>query len=254
MDGPVIVSFPGTAQTTRTEVGGKAASLIRMTEAGFPVPSGVVLTTSFFAPWFDAIKASPTWTRLTGATPEAWAPLCDALKARARSLPLTATQHDALGRLRRDLAVPSDAARFAVRSSSPEEDLTSASFAGGYDTRLGVRPDDLEGAVRDCFASSLDVRVLSCKKERGFDVWSPGIAVIVQRQIDSEVAGVAFSLNPLTVHMARCRRGDPRSPRTEGASRRPRVLKDAALHTVAEWVIARAANARPLPPSRLTHL
>lgn len=61
-----------------------------------------------------------------------------------------------------------------------------------------MRPDDLESAVRHCFASSLDVRVLTYKKEHGFDVWSPRIAVIVQRQLDSEVAGVAFSLNPVT--------------------------------------------------------
>ena len=31
-----------------------------------------------------------------------------------------------------------DDSLFAVRSSSPEEDLVSASFAGGYETRLGV--------------------------------------------------------------------------------------------------------------------
>ena len=88
--------------------------------------------------------------------------------------------------------------RFAVRSSSPQEDLAQASFAGGYETRLGVRPTDLDDAVRHCFASSLDERVLVYKKEHGFDVLSPAIAVVVQKQIDSEVAGVGFSLNPLT--------------------------------------------------------
>ena len=85
-----------------------------------------------------------------------------------------------------------------MRSSSPEEDLVSASFAGGYETRLGVRPADLDDAVRHCFASSLAERVLVYKQEHGFDVLSPRIAVIVQQQIDSEVAGVWFSLNPLT--------------------------------------------------------
>ena len=52
--------------------------------------------------------------------------------------------------------------------------------------------------MRHCFASSLDERVLVYKKEHGFDVLSPRIAVVVQQQIDSEVAGVGFSLNPLT--------------------------------------------------------
>ena len=45
--------FPGTAQATIAEVGGKGYSLIRMAEAGLQVPPGAVLTTEFFAPWFD---------------------------------------------------------------------------------------------------------------------------------------------------------------------------------------------------------
>ncbi len=52
--------------------------------------------------------------------------------------------------------------------------------------------------MRYCFASSLDERVFVYKREHGFDVLSPRIAVVVQQQIDSEVAGVGFSLNPLT--------------------------------------------------------
>ncbi len=195
---PMIVLFPGTALTSPNEVGGKAASLIRMIVADLPVPSGAVLTTSFFAPWFDAIKVSATWNQLTESNPEEWARLCDTLKEYARSLILTATQQDALDALLRDIDVPHEELRFAVRSSSPEEDLISASFAGGYETLLGVHADDLESAVRHCFASSLDVRVLTYKKAHGIDLWSPSIAVIMQRQIDSDIAGVGFSLNPVT--------------------------------------------------------
>ena len=169
-----------------------------MTEAGLPVPPGAVLTTAFFAPWFEDVKASATWTALTEASQEDWAPLCDELKRRSLALPLTSVQREALRAVEQRLAGSGADVRFAVRSSSPEEDLASASFAGGYASRLGVRPDGLEEAVRACFASSLDVRVFAYKKEHGFDVWAPRIAVVVQRQIDSEVAGVAFSLNPVT--------------------------------------------------------
>ena len=198
MNMTLIVSFPGTEQTTIAEVGGKGLSLIRMTEAGLPVPPGAVLTTEFFEPWFDEIQASATWTALADATPDKWATLCNELKGLCPALPLTATQRQALEDLRKNLAALGDDVLFAVRSSSPEEDLASASFAGGYETRLGVRPADLDDAVRRCFASSLDERVLVYKKEHGFDVLSPRIAVVVQQQIDSEVAGVGFSLNPLT--------------------------------------------------------
>ena len=169
-----------------------------MVEAGLPVPPGAVLTTEFFAPWFDELQASATWTALADATPDKWATLCNELRALCPALPLTATQRQALEDLRKNLAALGDDVLFAVRSSSPEEDLVSASFAGGYETRLGVRPADLDDAVRHCFASSLDERVFVYKKKHGFDVLSPRIAVVVQQQIDSEVAGVGFSLNPLT--------------------------------------------------------
>ncbi len=193
-----IISFPGAAQSTHTEVGGKGYSLIRMVEAGLPVPPGAVLTTEFFKPWFDEIKASATWSALALATPDKWATLCNELKELCLALPLTGTQRQALDGLCKPLSMLGDNLRFAVRSSSPEEDLSSASFAGGYETRLGVQLTDLADAVRFCFASSLDERVLIYKKEQGFDVLSPRIAVVVQQQIDSEVAGVGFSLNPLT--------------------------------------------------------
>ncbi|MBI4750655.1 MAG: hypothetical protein HY774_19390 [Acidobacteria bacterium] len=195
---PLLVWFPGTGQTTRSNVGGKAASLISMSEAGLPVPPGVILTTLFFVPWFDEVKKSPTWGKLSKSPSDEWASLCNELKERALILPLTETQRAALDALLRDLGDLNPEDRFAVRSSSPEEDLASASFAGGYETQLGVRRADLERAIRACFTSSLDARVFIYKQQQGFNVWSPSIAVVVQRQIDSEIAGVGFSLNPLT--------------------------------------------------------
>ncbi|MFQ5528688.1 MAG: PEP/pyruvate-binding domain-containing protein, partial [Thermoanaerobaculia bacterium] len=188
----------GTGQATIAEVGGKGYSLIRMAEAGLHVPPGAVLTTEFFAPWFDAIRASSTWTALADANPDAWSTLCEDLKRLCSDLALTANQRETLEELRKRLPALGEGALFAVRSSSPEEDLVSASFAGGYETKLGVRGRELEQALQHCFASTFDERVFVYKREHGFDVLSPRIAVIVQQQIASDVAGVGFSLNPLT--------------------------------------------------------
>ncbi|KAJ1562759.1 hypothetical protein HK096_003870 [Nowakowskiella sp. JEL0078] len=86
----------------------------------------------------------------------------------------------------------------AVRSSSPEEDLGGASFAGGYETILGVRLDGLYTAILKAFLSCLDARVVMYKAANGFSTLAPSIAVVVQDQVDSDVSGVAFSVNPLT--------------------------------------------------------
>ncbi|GKT31818.1 Phosphoenolpyruvate synthase like protein, partial [Aduncisulcus paluster] len=87
--------------------------------------------------------------------------------------------------------------RFAVRSSSPEEDLSGASFAGGYETVLGVTKDTVLDAVKEAFVSCLDERVFFYKHQNGFDTSNVRIAVIIQRQINSSSSGVGFSLNPI---------------------------------------------------------
>ena len=183
-------------------IGGKAASLVRLAKAGFPVPDGWLLTSDFFAPWTARLGQSEEWrevcrlaavstqrdgrTRLTAA--------CDAVKRHARDLVLDAEQHGVIETLTDAL----DDAVYAVRSSSPEEDLAEASFAGLYETVLGVTGDRLEDAIRRCFVSCLDARVVIYKQQRNLPVDVPRIAVVVQQQVASEVSGVAFSINPLT--------------------------------------------------------
>ena len=190
---------PGLAQ-----VGGKAMSLISMTRHGLPVPAGFVLTVAFFQPWLEYIadeyirQATPEWTQVLRSSPEERKPRCDALKARCASLELDDLRRQALAEALAALRTAGQTCLFAVRSSSPEEDLEELSFAGGYETVLGVTEEGLEEAVRRSFASCLDARVFVYKQEHGLAVDQPRIAVIVQQQIAAETAGVAFSLNPLS--------------------------------------------------------
>ncbi len=52
----MIVSFPGVLAASVDKVGGKAHSLIRMTQIGLPVPPGIVLTVEFFEPWMNELN------------------------------------------------------------------------------------------------------------------------------------------------------------------------------------------------------
>ena len=186
-----------------TQVGGKAASLIRLTQGEFNVPDGIVLSASFFSNWIEAIKAGNPWRNvlrdaksgnLDLAHREQLARACEAAKRFAGGLHFDRDQRRALTAIQRDLGE----GLYAVRSSSPEEDLGGASFAGLYETTLNTRPDAIEEAIRRCFVSCLDSRVLLYKLEMDFDDLSPSIAIVVQRQVASETSGVAFSINPLT--------------------------------------------------------
>ena len=179
-------------------VGGKAASLGRLVADGLLVPQAGVLTTHFFAPWIDAMTASPEWHDLRavlddtdGSRAAGIEQRCTALKARAARLEFNLWQRQALD----DVADHAGHGIVAVRSSAPGEDLAHASFAGLYETRLHVRPADLAAAVRHCYSACFDVRLIVYKAERKLDP-TPSFAAIVQRQVPSDISGVAFSLNP----------------------------------------------------------
>lgn len=183
-----------------SEVGGKARSLILCHNVN-NVPGGFVLTSSFFEPWMRIIQGSSEWKAFASFQDEPpTKEVCDALTVRCVGLSLATEQRSAL-----DLSIASEFGRssttlVAVRSSSPEEDLVRTSFAGGYETVLGVplgSENELLSAIQRVFSSVFDYRVVQYKRQHGITTLDPRIAVIVQEQIDSSASGIAFSLNPL---------------------------------------------------------
>jgi phosphoenolpyruvate synthase/pyruvate phosphate dikinase len=194
-----VLAFPFTTHKTPelVQVGGKAMSLILMTRQGFPVPPGFVLSVAFFQPWLEYVQSTPEWTRVLSSPPENLKENCDTLKTLCTRLELDDVQREVLAKALKPLRIDDKTLHLAVRSSSPEEDLEELSFAGGYETTLGVTEETLEDALRRSFASCFDERVFRYKEEHGLAVDKPRIAVIVQKQIAAETAGVAFSLNPI---------------------------------------------------------
>ena len=169
---------------------------MKMMNYGINVPEGFTLSVDFFTPWFEDLKASQQWKDFYNAAQsgKVTKKQCDDLKDAAENFTLTVEQKNELNRALESL--PSNKV-LAVRSSSPEEDTSSSSFAGIYETYLGISREDLDRSIRECFKSCLDYRIVVYKQQSSIDVTDPKIAVVVQSQIDSDVAGVAFSLNPL---------------------------------------------------------
>ncbi|WP_166354440.1 PEP/pyruvate-binding domain-containing protein [Phytoactinopolyspora limicola] len=141
--------------------GGKAAPLGVLLRAGLPVPDGFVVP-------FDAHRAA----------------------ARGQSLP--AGLLDALGRGLHGLGDPP----VAVRSSAADEDSGTASAAGQHESVLAVFGASAVGdAVRSCWASLHSPRARSYRdaRGRGHSSTEPAMAVLVQRLVDADVAGVMFT-------------------------------------------------------------
>ena len=86
----------------------------------------------------------------------------------------------------------------AVRSSATTEDLSDASFAGQQDTYLNIKGKrEVLNAVKRCWASLFTARATYYREKKGFDHEKALIAVIIQKMVNSEKSGVAFTVNPL---------------------------------------------------------
>jgi pyruvate,water dikinase len=183
--------------------GGKGLSLLYSKKKGFNVPTAVVLSTEFFHPWLEQLKTTPEWNVFTQAKDDGMTTAAMAVKNSCQALAFIAEQQKILAEVRQYLQ-SEGIMLMAVRSSSPEEDMEGASFAGIYETVLGATDANLENAIKTCFASALDERVVAYKQQSGFDPLDPKIAIIIQKQIASDASGVAFSLNPVNNSYDQC--------------------------------------------------
>src|SRR5207245_8150207 len=87
----------------------------------------------------------------------------------------------------------------AVRSSATAEDLPAATFAGQQDTMLGVSGEDaVLDAVRRCWASLWNDRAVAYRQTHDVPTEGLRLAVVVQRMVDAESAGVLFTADPIT--------------------------------------------------------
>ena len=90
-------------------------------------------------------------------------------------------------------------AAYAVRSSATAEDLPTASFAGQQDTYLNViGPAAILRHVGRCWASLFTERAVTYRLRNGFDHRLVHMAVVVQRMVFPEAAGVLFTADPVT--------------------------------------------------------
>ncbi|WP_219463112.1 PEP/pyruvate-binding domain-containing protein [Nonomuraea rhizosphaerae] len=177
----MILKFADIDGSMLAEVGGKAANLGVLTRAGLPVPDGFCVTTEAYRRIASGID-----------------PTAGAAHVRERILraPIPADVAAAVLDALLD-ALPGGPV--AVRSSATAEDLPYASFAGQQDTYLNVvGAQAVLDAVRRCWASLWTDRAVAYRESNGIDHASVRLAVVVQRMVQSETAGVMFTADPVT--------------------------------------------------------
>ena len=176
--------------------GGKGANLGELSRAGFAVPGGFVVTTGAYDDFVasnglaDVIAEVVAGVIGPGPAEPAARGAAVAFAGAPGPEAIAEVIRDAYARLGDDVPV-------AVRSSATAEDLAEASFAGQQDTFLNVvGAEALIAAVRDCWASLWTDRAISYRASHGVDGHGLSLAVVVQRLVPADAAGVLFTANP----------------------------------------------------------
>lgn len=194
--GPASTETPGADL-----VGSKAARLAFLHRHGYRIPPGFCVTTVAFEQFLAACPAAAALAREVAADLEPGS--ADRRPDLARRLVACLD----------DLAIPRpverailDAwrsfdpdARYAVRSSATAEDLDQESFAGLHASTLNVHGSaDLLAAIRRTWVSLFSEPAVQYRVHRGLPFRAASMAVLVQRMVPAETAGVLFTLDPVS--------------------------------------------------------
>jgi rifampicin phosphotransferase len=200
---PLVISLDD-ADAGPGVVGGKGASLARLTRAGFLVPPGFCVTTGAYLDFVrrdgllervlaaaGAVDVSDAAAVDPAAVDAAAAPIGELFAGQPLPAATAAAIAGAYASLGDDVPV-------AVRSSATVEDLPGASAAGQHDTYLNVRGEAaVLDAVKRCWASLWSARAIGYRARHGVGPGDVSMAVVVQRLVLAEAAGVMFTVDPV---------------------------------------------------------
>jgi pyruvate,water dikinase len=180
-------------------VGGKGANLGEMTNAGIPVPPGFIVTAAAYFDFIDKAGLHDKIKTLLDPLDVHDSRQLQEVAEKVQNLIKAARMPEKLAEEIQKAYVKMGKGLVAVRSSATAEDLPEASFAGQQATFLNVQGEkEVVKAVQNCYASLFEARAIFYRQEQGFEHFKVGIAVPVQRMVQSESAGVMFTIDPST--------------------------------------------------------
>jgi pyruvate,water dikinase len=194
-----VVWFNEVTKNDVSTVGGKGANLGEMTNAGIPVPPGFIVTSSAYFNFLQQTSLTDKLRKLLEPVDVDNSKQLQQVAAQVRQLISRAAMPPEIASQIREAYIAMGRGLVAVRSSATAEDLPEASFAGQQRTFLNVQGEkEVVTAVQECWASLFEARAIFYRVQQNYDHFQVGIAVPVQRMVQSEVSGVMFTLEPVT--------------------------------------------------------
>jgi pyruvate,water dikinase len=203
----LIIWFESLRKTDIPSVGGKNANLGELTSAGIPVPPGFAITaysykkfieeTGISSKIYEIIKETVTNPNDPKLYEVASKKIRDLIEATPMPKEIENAIRSTYEQLCKKLGV--NEVFVAVRSSATAEDLADASFAGQQETFLNVRSSaEVVKSTYRCWSSLFTPRSIFYRNEKGFAHERVFISVGVQKMVNSQAAGVIFTINPVT--------------------------------------------------------
>jgi pyruvate,water dikinase len=200
-DGALVIPLEALDRTSLPTAGGKATHLGELIHAGFAVPAGLCITTAAYERVATQASLDTSLLGLEAVSREDRTRQIELATAIRTALCQTSLPPEVVEAITQSYQALSARSPIpvAVRSSATAEDLPGASFAGQQETFLNVIGiEALLSSVQRCFASLWTDRATLYRASLGIDPRSVRLAVVVQRMVEAEVAGVLFTANPLT--------------------------------------------------------
>ncbi len=197
----IVVDLKDIDKDDFTYVGGKSANLGEMIKAGFPVPGGFVITAHAYFTFVRENQLEQKIKHLLATidyqNPESVQYVSGHIRSIIRRAPIPTEITTTI--FKKYNTLEKGEAYVAIRSSATSEDSKDASFAGQQETFLNVKGDAaVVDAVRRAWASLYNARAVYYRHQNRLDRGKSGIALVVQRMVNSDVSGIMFTIDPVT--------------------------------------------------------
>ena len=199
--GGYVLGFGEIDQAQVAAVGGKGAHLGELSRIeGIRVPAGFCVTTAAYRRIMaEAPSIDERLDRLSDLNPDDRVAIRTLSAEIRRTLEGVAIPEDVAAAITRELARLGEKAAYAVRSSATAEDSPTTSFAGQHDSYLDVvGPTATLQRISLCWASLFTERAVTYRLRNGIDHRRVQMAVVVQRMVVPQAAGILFTADPLT--------------------------------------------------------
>ena len=193
-----IIPLSAIAKNDVGLAGGKGASLGELMRAGLSVPPGFVVTAHVFDRFIEETAMREDIEAQLKEINHRDINSVDRISNVIRELILEAPFPR---NLRQDILMAYrmlNSPFVAVRSSATAEDSKTASWAGELETYLNTTSKTLFKNIQKCWASLFTPRAIFYRHEKNLHRRHVSVAVVVQAMIQSEIAGIAFTVHPVT--------------------------------------------------------